>query len=106
MNRLLISASRRSSGYHVAHCAARSKSSTASSLINKCPITGGGGGKTNSSSNLYNVPKLPFLGSFIPQYSGTDKFDLSKAYDWWYGNHVKFGNFYSIGLPGMGKGID
>lgn len=109
MNRLLISASRRSSGYHGAHNAVRSKSSTAASS-NKCPITGGGGGKTNGSSNstttLYNVPKLPFLGSIVPQYSGTDKFDLSKTYDWWYGNHEKFGNFYSIGLPGMGKGLD
>lgn len=85
-------------------CTARYNSSTAAAA-KKCPITGAGGETGNSQVQLSDVPKLPILGSIIPQYSGVDKLDLSKTYDWWYNNHRKFGNFYSIGLPGLGKGI-
>jgi len=74
-----------------------------------CPVTGGQGASVpldstnNGAVKLCHVPKLPFLGSMVPQHSGVDKLDLSKAYDWWVTNNEKFGNFYSIGLPGMGK---
>ena len=75
------------------------------------PITGTNqtvlsGDNTNSNTvKLQNIPKLPLLGSFVPQHSGVDKFDLSKTYDWWLSNNKKFGNFYSIGFVGMGKGL-
>ena len=84
---------------------ARSKSSTAAAATKRCPITGAGVDTDNSQVELTNVPKLPILGSIIPQHSGVDKLDLSKTYDWWFSNHRKFGNFYSIGLPSLGKGL-
>lgn len=104
LSRISVSCcSTRNNGFHLV--AARSKSSTAAAA-GKCPLTGSGGG-TNSSGQikLINVPKLPILGSVISQHSGVDKFDLSKTYDWWCSNRLKFGDFYSIGLPGMGKGL-
>lgn len=94
--------STRNNGFHLV--AARSKSSTAAAA-SKCPVTGGGGTNSSGQIKLMNVPKLPILGSVIPQYSGVDKIDLSKTYDWWYSNRMKFGDFYSIGLPGLGKGL-
>ena len=84
---------------------ARFKSSTAAAATKRCPITGAGVDTGNSQVELTNVPKLPILGSIIPQHSGVDKLDLSKTYDWWFSNHIKFGNFYSIGLPSLGKGL-
>ncbi len=108
MSRLFSSVSCQSSRTRV-HVTARSKSSgaAAATASKKCPITGTGGDTDNGQGQvkLHDLPKLPFLGSLIPQHSGVDKFDLSKTYDWWYGSHSKFGNFYSIGMPGMGKGI-
>ncbi len=102
MNRFFSSVSCQSSKTRV-HVTARSKSSRAAAA--KCPITGAGGDTDNGQVKLHDLPKLPILGSLIPQHSGVDKFDLSKTYDWWYSSHRKFGNFYSIGMPGMGKGI-
>src|SRR6056300_812585 len=73
-----------------------------------CPITGtnqtvlSGDNNDSNTVKLHNIPKLPILGSFIPQHSGVDKFDLSKTYNWWLSNNKKFGNFYSIGFVGMG----
>jgi len=105
MNRLFSSVSCQSSKRRVGLVTARSKSSSAAATASKCPITGAGGDADNGQVKLCTVPKLPILGSIIPQYSGVDKFDLSKTYDWWYSNHSKFGDFISIGLPGTGKGI-
>jgi len=105
MNKLFSSVSCQSSKRRVLVTARSKSSSAAAAAANKCPITGAGGGADNGQVKLCNVPKLPILGSLIPQYSGIDKFDLSKTYDWWYNSHSKFGNFYSIGMPGMGKGI-
>ena len=87
----------------------RSKSSSAAAAASKCPITGAGGGNDSDSGattvKLHSVPKLPFVGSIIPQHSGVDKLDLTKSYDWWLTNRQKFGDFYSLGLPGLGKDI-
>lgn len=77
-----------------------------------CPVTGdlgasvSPGSSINSEVKLRHIPKLPFLGSMVPQHSGVHEFDLTKTYDWWAYNRKKFGNFYSIGMPfGMGKGL-
>ena len=105
LNRLL-SVSCQSSKRRVIVAAHRSKSSSAAAAANKCPITGSGGDATdNSQVKLRDVPKLPFLGSIIPQYSGVNKFDLSATYDWWYSSYRKFGGFYCFVMPGMGKGL-
>jgi len=54
---------------------------------------------------LVNVPKLPFLGSIVPQYSGTTKFNFRNGYDKWYKDRLKFGHFYSAGIPSIGRGL-
>ena len=54
---------------------------------------------------LSHVPKLPFVGSMIPQYSGTTLLELTTVYDNWYSLYEKPGKFYNIGFPSLGKGI-
>ena len=51
---------------------------------------------------LVQVPKLPILGSTIPQYSNTPDF---MQLDFWPKMRKQFGDFYSFGLPGMGVDI-
>lgn len=55
--------------------------------------------KTEPDVHFVDVPKLPIIGSLIPQYSGTVKPDLSNIYNFWYGNWKNFGDFYNIGMP-------
>ena len=58
-----------------------SSSSSSSVSTNKCPHSSGTNNNDNAAAKaaaidavkLVNVPKLPFLGSMIPQYSKTEK---------------------------------
>ncbi|KAL9179789.1 hypothetical protein ACHAXT_007759 [Thalassiosira profunda] len=72
-----------------------------------CPITGGasseGGG---APTTLKIVPTLPFLGSFVPQYSNVPAFDPTKFYDYYPEMRRRHGDFYRMGFPGTGKGRD
>ena len=49
---------------------------------------------------------LPYLGSIIPQYSGAPQFDPTKFYDFYPEMRRRFGDFYKMGFPGLGKGRD
>lgn len=55
---------------------------------------------------LKHIPKLPFLGSMVPPHSGVDPLDLSNPYQHHPKLRNKFGDFYSIGIPGIGKGVN
>jgi len=54
---------------------------------------------------LKNIPALPILGSLIPQYSKIPARDSRKVYDYHPTIRKKYGEFYSIGLPGIGVGL-
>ena len=90
-----------------------SSSSSSSVSTNKCPHSSGTNNNDNAAAKaaaidavkLVNVPKLPFLGSMIPQYSKTEKFDVTNSYNVWYKHWKKFGDFYNFGMPSFGKGI-
>jgi len=62
-------------------------------------------GATNAEVELVDIPKLPFIGSMIPQYSNTVPYNFDSVYTYWYESRKKFGDFYCMGFPGMGKGI-
>ena len=76
---------------------------------NQCPYNHAGkkndSVKTANNVDFVDVPKLPLFGSIIPQHSGMVKYDFSTSYDCWYGNYETFGDFYSAGLPGIGRGL-
>ena len=65
----------------------------------------------NSKSNadhptLVRVPSLPIVGSLIPQYSGIPiPMNPETAFDFWPAMKAKFGDFYELGIPGLGAGI-
>lgn len=61
-----------------------------------CPVTG---------PILKKVPSLPFVGSMIPQYSGTPLFTLQTQYDFNNEMRRKFGEFSLFGIPGFGNGL-
>jgi hypothetical protein len=60
---------------------------------------------TNVGVELVDIPKLPFIGSMIPQYSNSVPYEFDKVYDYWYESRERFGDFYCMGFPGMGKHI-
>lgn len=60
----------------------------------------------NPTTSLKEVPVLPYLGSFIPQYSNVPPFDPDKSLDYWPQLRRTYGDFYKIGLPGFGVGRD
>ena len=75
-------------------------------------MTGSGSGtgaKTSSLDGkqpaLTHIPKLPLIGSMIPSYSGIHPLDDDKTFKAWPANREKFGDFYSIGIPGLGQGL-
>lgn len=55
---------------------------------------------------LLHVPKLPFVGSILPFSLGSPKFNRSDIYTHFRQCREKFGEFYSIGVPGIGKGVN
>ncbi len=54
---------------------------------------------------LVHVPSYPFVGSFIPQLSGTPK-NIKQPYTYFPGMRQKFGDFYTMGMPGAGNQKD
>ena len=62
------------------------RSNSSNVATSQCPHqdTPGNDNIDGKKVTLFNVPKLPLVGSFIPQYSNTSKFDLTKIYDVWY----------------------
>jgi hypothetical protein len=80
---------------------ASSPSSETETLENKPPA------EHKQDSNyvpLKHIPSLPFVGSMIPQYSGITM-ELDDATNVWIECRKKFGDFYTIGIPGIGAGV-
>ena len=60
---------------------------------------------TNSQVQFIDVPKLPVFGSFIQRYSNAVPYTADTVYDFWFNGRKKFGDFYCLGMPALGKGI-
>jgi len=60
---------------------------------------------TKSNVQFVDVPKLPIFGSFIKQYSNAAPYTADSVYDFWFNNRKKFGDFFCLGMPALGKGI-
>jgi hypothetical protein len=59
----------------------------------------------NDDTKLVEIPKLPFVGSMISSFSGILPMDESKTFETWSElRRRRFGDFYSIGIPGVGEG--
>eukprot|EP00591_Stephanopyxis_turris_P009960 CAMPEP_0195507412 /NCGR_PEP_ID=MMETSP0794_2-20130614/865_1 /TAXON_ID=515487 /ORGANISM="Stephanopyxis turris, Strain CCMP 815" /LENGTH=617 /DNA_ID=CAMNT_0040634087 /DNA_START=31 /DNA_END=1884 /DNA_ORIENTATION=+ len=77
----------------------------------ECPFTGAKSKKALASNEkskattggvvvpLVQVPSLPYIGSFYLR----DLPDVRKPYQFWLSLNQEKGNFYSIGLPGLGS---
>lgn len=79
-----------------------------SSVTGTCPYHNNSEGATVSSKpkiELFEVPRLPIVGSLIPQYSKAPQIKPTNTYDYWYESRKKFGDFYCVGIPTFGKGI-
>ena len=73
-----------------------------------CPVTGSAAANTavdGGHPKLQKIPKLPLLGSSVSLYSGIPPMDDSKTYDFWPRLQKDFGDFYSIGILGLGVGL-
>ena len=78
----------------------------------ECPVTGA---KSQSSPNnssadgrplFRSIPAYPVVGSMIPQLSGIPmEMKGGNVYDFWPAMKDKFGEFYTMGLPVVGKGL-
>ena len=65
---------------------------------------------TTATSNshipvLKEVAMLPYIGSMIPFYSKTPPLNTSKWFEYHPEMRRRFGDFYLMGLPGIGNGI-
>jgi cytochrome P450 len=50
------------------------------------------------------IPKLPLVGSLLSSFSKTPPIDASTTFETWPELRRRFGDFYSIGIPGIGEG--
>jgi cytochrome P450 len=73
----------------------------------ECPFTGSSSSSSNNKEHpkLVRVPTLPFFGSTLTQYSGTPPMELTNLYEFSRDMKSKFGEFYTYGVPGFGKGL-
>jgi len=74
----------------------------------ECPVTGATSEppKVVGVPQFQRVPAYPIVGSLIPGLSGIPvKFEPNSVYDFWPAMKDKFGEFYSMGLPTVGKGV-
>ena len=72
--------------------------------LSTCPIESSNTDSTSHPS-LTHVPSLPFLGSTVPKYSGIPQMGNGNDFTFWVETRKKFGDFYTIGLPGFGNGL-
>lgn len=61
--------------------------------------------ESHATPELKHCPSLPLLGSTIPQYSKAPAMTSNNMYDYWPEMTRRFGEFYTMGLPGIGKGL-
>jgi cytochrome P450 len=89
---------------HAASAAAASEVASAAG----CPVHAATTTATNSSKaaaetshpKLVEVPSLPYAGSLIRAHSGIPPLD--RPYEFWPQMREKFGDFYTMGMPGLG----
>jgi hypothetical protein len=55
---------------------------------------------------LVKVPSLPFVGSMLTAYSGMPEHKQSTVLKFWPEMKRQYGNFYSMGMPGLGDGLN
>lgn len=60
---------------------------------------------TKTVPTLQHVPKLPLVGSLWYAHSKIPIFRQSQIFDFWPELHRRYGDFYSLGLPGLGSGL-
>jgi len=85
--------------------AADTADADASAAAAGCPFHAKGtGGPSTDHPELVQVPSLPFVGSLIRSYSGIPPLD--KAYTFWPEMRSKYGDFYTMGMPGLGDEDD
>lgn len=75
-----------------------------SQCLSTCPMHDGIESSTAPHPHLEHVPSLPFVGSTIQRYSGTPPMS-GNNFNYWLGLRRKFGDFYTVGLPGFGNGL-
>ena len=63
-------------------------------------------GAPEDPPQLNHCPSLPFIGSTVPQYSNAPEMDMSKSFDYFPAMTKKFGQFYTMGIPGIGSGVN
>lgn len=56
-----------------------------------------------SQPKLTKVPSLPLVGSLISKYSNTPPMEPKDTFQTWPELRRRFGDFYSIGIPGLGE---
>ncbi|KAL7511310.1 hypothetical protein ACHAXN_011079 [Cyclotella atomus] len=93
--RLLLSSRKLASARHLSSCPITSSSNSQSSFTSS---------SNHANVQLQHIPSLPYLGSLIPQYSSIPTFGPTTYYDFYPTIRKRYGDFYSIGIPGLGKG--
>lgn len=73
---------------------------TASSSINSS-----NGSSSGTVPTLKLVPKLPLVGSLLYAHSRIPRMDQNRTFDFWPAMRKQFGDFYSMGIPGLGAGL-
>ncbi|CAB9511286.1 expressed unknown protein [Seminavis robusta] len=58
----------------------------------------------NTNHSLIKVPSVPIFGSTLSMFSGTPPLNKNKFLQWWAALHDSYGDFYQIGIPGIGAG--
>jgi hypothetical protein len=53
---------------------------------------------------LKHIPAYPLVGSMIHQLSGIPPFDPAHSFEFWPQLTKDYGDFYTIGIPGIGEG--
>jgi len=57
------------------------------------------------SPALNIIPTLPIVGSFMAGYSKTPAYEKSTVLEFWPEMQRRFGDFYRMGMPGLGAGL-
>jgi hypothetical protein len=82
--------------------------STSAAAASKCPFTGepsAAPADVNGKVQLKKIRSLPFVGSMWSWYSGTPQMVGGNPYKVWPTLRKEFGDFYCIGIPGLGEGV-
>ena len=76
----------------------------------QCPITGKGNttkpASTRQSTQLVNIPSLPYLGTLFGPYSKTPLLSIEVMREYYQECRRRFGDFYKLAIPSLGNGRD